>query len=45
MNIDIATYLADGLATPELLPATRRVVSLISRHRYQIRRSPATRGE
>ncbi len=26
------------LATPELLPTTRRVVSLISRHRYQISR-------
>ena len=27
------------LATPELLPTTRRVVSLISQHRYQISRS------
>jgi len=26
------------LATPELLPTTRRVVSLISQHRYQISR-------
>ena len=26
------------LATPELLPTTRRVVSLISEHRYQISR-------
>ena len=26
------------LAAPELLPTTRRVVSLISRHRYQISR-------
>ncbi len=26
------------LASPELLPTTRRVVSLISRHRYQISR-------
>lgn len=26
------------LATPELLPTTRRVVSMISRHRYQISR-------
>ena len=28
------------LATPELLPTTRRVVSLISQHRYQISRIP-----
>jgi len=27
------------LATPELLPTTRRVVSLISQHRYQISRA------
>jgi len=27
------------LASPELLPTTRRVVSLISRHRYQISRA------
>jgi predicted DCC family thiol-disulfide oxidoreductase YuxK len=26
------------LATPELLPTTRRVVSLVSQHRYQISR-------
>jgi predicted DCC family thiol-disulfide oxidoreductase YuxK len=26
------------LATPELLPTTRRIVSLISQHRYQISR-------
>jgi hypothetical protein len=27
------------LATPELLPTTRRIVSLISQHRYQISRA------
>jgi predicted DCC family thiol-disulfide oxidoreductase YuxK len=27
------------LATPELLPTTRRVVSLVSQHRYQISRA------
>jgi predicted DCC family thiol-disulfide oxidoreductase YuxK len=27
------------LATPELLPTTRRVVSMISQHRYQISRA------
>jgi len=27
------------LASPELLPTTRRVVSLISRHRYQLSRT------
>ena len=29
------------LASPELLPTTKRVVSLISRNRYQISRMPA----
>jgi len=28
------------LATPELLPTVRRIVSLISQHRYQISRVP-----
>ena len=27
------------LATPQLLPTTRRVVSLVSQHRYQISRA------
>jgi len=27
------------LATPQLLPTTRRVVSMISEHRYQISRA------
>ncbi len=31
------------LASPELLPTTRRVVSLISEHRYQISRIPGVR--
>ena len=33
------------LASPELLPTTRRVVSLVSQHRYQIAAPPACRGE
>jgi predicted DCC family thiol-disulfide oxidoreductase YuxK len=33
------------LAAPELLPTVRRVVSLISQHRYQIGRVPVFRGE
>ncbi|MDX6383997.1 MAG: hypothetical protein QOK48_1570, partial [Blastocatellia bacterium] len=32
------------LATPELLPTTRRVVSLISQHRYQISRATGMSG-
>ena len=32
------------LATPELLPTTRRVVSLISQHRYQISRATGIVG-
>lgn len=32
------------LAAPELLPTTRRVVSLISKHRYQIGRIPGVSG-
>jgi len=28
------------LSSPELLPTTRRVVSMISQHRYQISRIP-----
>ena len=30
---------SNRLASPELLPTTRRVVSMISEHRYQIRRA------
>ncbi|HKY26715.1 MAG TPA: DCC1-like thiol-disulfide oxidoreductase family protein [Pyrinomonadaceae bacterium] len=33
------------LAAPELLPTVRRVVSLISQHRYQIGRVSVFRGE
>lgn len=33
------------LATPELLPTTRRVVSLISQHRYQIGRIKVFGGD
>ncbi len=32
------------LASPELLPTTRRVVSLISQHRYQISRATGMSG-
>ena len=32
------------LATPELLPTTRRIVSMISQHRYQISRVPGMAG-
>lgn len=32
------------LATPELLPTTRRIVSMISQHRYQISRAPGMAG-
>jgi predicted DCC family thiol-disulfide oxidoreductase YuxK len=32
------------LATPELLPTTRKVVSLISQHRYQISRATGMSG-
>jgi predicted DCC family thiol-disulfide oxidoreductase YuxK len=32
------------LATPELLPTTRRIVSMISQHRYQISRASGVAG-
>jgi len=32
------------LATPELLPTTRRIVSMILQHRYQISRAPGMAG-
>jgi len=32
------------LATPELLPTTRRIVSMISQHRYQLSRATGMAG-